>query len=237
MQKITTALFIIIQVVCALVAFEAQSTALMVASTTQGVSVSMFIAAALFGLINAILTYRIWYPARKRVARISLTDSESEARVGFILYIASFIIYGIVAGMCLFKRLFIEHVPLIHHGDWIIFLTVAAILLIILYVCKTLEIKEPLADPYVSGVIAAFVIGIPQLGSAITILRHSSDGVSEIALLAALVMVVAKLLYYILIFVYSEDRYKKSKATGVLIAETGNLLTWAFVLAAYYKVA
>jgi hypothetical protein len=66
-------------------------------------------------------------------------------------------------------------------------------------------------------------------------LHFGTDGISESVLWVGLAMIGCKLWYYTYVSKQDIETYRKKKARGVLIAETGNLLSWIFVIWCYYN--
>lgn len=226
--------FIASQVGCALGAIIMQVTQTYQDESTRGLSVSMFLCTMLFGIVNALLSFRIWKPVRHRLTFISLTDSEKDAKSGSIVYGLGALGYFVVLIACILKRVFVEHISVFTNQDMVTFGLLGSFILVTWFVMKSDGTKEPFSNAYVSGSVAFMAVFIPQVGSGIHFLRIGTDGVSAAALWLSLVMVMSKIAYYFFVRWQSEDKYKKSKASGVLIAESGNLISWLFVMWAFY---
>ncbi len=204
------------------------------AETTRGITISVFCCMLVFDLFNAALSFRIWRPFGQKQNQVELDPAQNDAKVGLIFYMLSAIAYTIILTSCLYKRFFIEHIPLIQEQDWQTFSIVGLTTLALYAVAKTIY-REPFFNSYFSGLIGFIVVLVPQVKSATHILGNGTQGVAEKALWIGLTMIFCKLAYYSYVNYQAEDTYKKSKAKGVLIAESGNLISWLFVLWAFYS--
>lgn len=227
-------MFIATQAVCFLGALFSQIGKTYNDDSTRGLSASMFGCIIIFNALNALLSYRIWKPIRPRLGGVTTTNPEKEGRDGFVLYMISTFGYLTIFAFCVAKRVFIENTAIFTKQDFITFGVLFGTVCVAWMLAKSDNITEPFSNSYFSGIIACCAVVIPQTSSGIQFLRIGTEGVAEKALEFALVMVIVKILYYLFVRWEAENKYKKDKAVGVLIAEGGNLISWLFVMWAFY---
>lgn len=235
--KITpSVLFGLSQAIGAPIAIYYQSVEMQGFKGTEGVTVSVFFCLFFFDLFNAVLSVRIWRPDWKNWRDwlvIPSDTAQKEARTGFLFYMISSIAYLVLITTCLYSRIYIEHVNPFQPQDFqtaeIVIITAAA-----LYATVRMIINDPLRNPYFCGVLGFVVVLVPQVASGVHILRVGTKGVSEHSLWIGLCLIVFKIIYYSYVHIYAKNNDEKSKAKGVLIAETGNFSSWLYVLRSFY---
>jgi hypothetical protein len=213
--QLTGTLIFLIQIVLAIYAISEQFDVM--EDKTDGISISMFVSVTLFFAINFWLSLK----AKSNGGKL-------EALYVRISYGASSFGQIIIIGYCIYNR-FVCGEEILYSEDLLSFaLMMGAIILIITF---SLNEKIPLSDPIIRGYLAVAIIGISQLMFAYTIYVHGNGGVSNVLIWSAYITIAIRLAQLgISIRSSFLDREKK----GMLIAETGNVLSWSAVTLVYY---
>ncbi len=203
---------------------------------TEGVTISVFCCLFFFDLFNAVLSSIIWKPTWENWYKSDISLIQKDARAGCILYMVSAAAYCILSATCGYERMFVEHLDILDvfkERDWMTFKVVIGIVLA-LYVLAKMRTKEPFFNPYFCGIIGFVIVVVPQFVSGINILSAGTKGVAGASLVIGLGLIICKLAYYRHIHKHDKEEFRRRNAIGVLIAETGNITSWLFVIYCFY---
>jgi hypothetical protein len=201
---------------------------------TEGVTVSVFCCLFVFDIFNAVQSLRIWSPTWEDWRDTPKEKARKESRNGFFFYSISAVAYSILTASCLYSRIYVEYVYPFQPQDFQTGEIVIGLAIALYAATRMSNVRDPFNNPYFCGILGFIVVLVPQVASGAHILRAGSKGVSEYSLWIGLGLIFCKLIYYRYVHKHGEDDHERARAKGVLIAESGNLTSWLYVLRSFY---
>ncbi|MBM4273742.1 MAG: hypothetical protein FJ134_04655 [Deltaproteobacteria bacterium] len=211
-KKLTADAFFILQIVLSIISGGSQFRRLL--TTSQGVNLSWLVSWLTYLVINLSLTIRAH---RSQPSRVTLQT------------VLTYVSWTVAIASCLMVMLWMGR------ELWDIKDTVTAVLVGLAVIFTWLQARRrglPITDPLVSGFLAVWFVGLPQITLAYKIFTVGGEGLAGWTLLAGHVGIVTRLGQ--LWFAIREAGWDRNRQ-GAALSEIANEATWLLVTLAWLR--